>query len=87
MREWDLLDCGVSFGLQGSQINACAPASVKSVSQWPGGAGGSARPLPGLLLPRRRLTSQIETIAPPIGHRQRAAHNPSCALKHPFADI
>lgn len=39
MREWDLLDCGVSFGLQGSQINACAPASVK-VSQpvaWWGG--------------------------------------------------
>lgn len=24
MREWDLLDCGVSYGLQGSQINACA---------------------------------------------------------------
>lgn len=27
---------------------------------------------------RRRLTSQIETIAPPIGHRQRATHCATC---------
>lgn len=74
------------LGQQGSPISACVgrkPASVKSASQWPAGLGGSA----GHSLSccsRRRLTSQIETIAPPIGHRQRAAHGPSCALKTPL---
>lgn len=55
------------------------PLSSQSASGLLGRVGPAGHSLG--CCPRRRLTSQIETIAPPIGHC------PSCALKHPFADI
>lgn len=65
-----------------------ASLSSQSPSGLPGGLGGSCRPFPELQLPTSS-DLEIETIAPPLAHRQRAtAHSPSCALKtHPRRHI